>query len=199
MYLIFFRTCKTRGPKWSFPSHRKQSYELTRHFYRQIPRNCGREAWDALTGLLEEDLPTVQDPQLRVNKNSQRLNGETAELSCCRGTVFKHLLWIFQGQDTEGHPNLRCTQSHALELPHHFHHTVDDLLDLWACHSCRVNGSCMWTKDGVSYLAHMVVRRSGTGYDPAFHILKIGAHLNLAGQRASIGQHMWKTSRRGCF
>lgn len=172
----------------------------TRHFHRQVAWNCGREARDALTCLLKEHSLSIQDPQLRVYKDPQRLGGKTTDLPRHRRTLFQHLLWIFQGQDAEWHANLRRAQSHTVKFTHHFHHSVDDLLDLRACYSCRVNSSRVWTQHWVPYLAHMTVWRTGRGYDLVFHVLKIGAHLDAAGVRVIavhrwVGWDMWKTTQ----
>lgn len=157
----------------------------TWHFHRQVAWNCSREACDALTCLLKDHSLAIQDPQLRVYKDPQRLGRETTDLLRCWRTLLQHLLWVFQGQDTEWHANLRRTQSHTVKFTHYFHHSVDDLLDLVALYSCRINSSCVWTQHWVSYLAHMTVRRTGWRYDLVFHVLKIGAHLDVTGVRVT--------------
>lgn len=175
--------------------HWKQT--RTRHFHRQVAWNCSRVARDALTCLLKQHSPSVQDPQVRIYKDPQRLRRKTSDLPRYRWTLFQHLFWVFQGQNPEWHTDLRGTQSHAVQFTHHFHHSVDDLLDFSAPNSCRVNGGCMWAQHRVPYLAHVFVWRRGRGDNLVFHILKIGAHLDAAGVRAAavcmqVGRDMWK-------
>ena len=171
----------------------------TRHFHRQVAWDCRREAWDALAALLKEHSPSIQDPQLRVNKDPQGLSWKAAGFSWCRWTLLQHLLWVFQGQNPEWHTNLWGAQSHTIKLTHNFHHSVDDFLDFSTMNSRRINSSRTWTQHWVSYLADMFVWRNGRGNDLVFHILKIGTCLYTAGVRAGavcmqVGRHMWKTT-----
>ena len=157
----------------------------TRDFHRKVARNRCRETCDALTGFLKEHSPSIQDSQLGVYEDPQGLDGDTPELPRRRRTLFKHLFWVFQGQDAQRYANLRRTQSHTVKFTHHFYHSADDLLDLRTCHCCRVNSSCVGAQHRVPYLAHMVVRRTRGGHYLVFHILQVGAHLDAARVRAA--------------
>lgn len=113
----------------------------TRHFNRPVPWDSRGKTGDAFTTFLKSNSLSIQDPQLRVYKDPQRLSGESPDLPGCRRTLVQHILRVLQSQDAEWHPHLWSAQSHGLELTHDFHHGLDDPLDLVPSNGGRIDGS----------------------------------------------------------